>query len=90
MGHCGATDYSHDVVAACVLAGNLLIESSFARPPAFVARATTVGFDRAIMGSGHPYNDMGFEWSFMERLLPAEHRAAVMGGNLLRWLEGSR
>ena len=90
MGHSGATDYGSDVAAACSLAGNIVIESSFARPPAFLARAAAVGFDRAIMGSGHPYNELGFEWSFMQRLLPAEPRDAVLGGNLVRLLERRR
>jgi hypothetical protein len=88
MGHSGASDYANDVAPACALAANLFMESSFARPPGFIARAAAIGFDRAIMGSGHPYNDMAFEWSFMERLLAAEHRPAVLGGNLLRLLEG--
>jgi hypothetical protein len=88
MGHAGATDYSTDVAGVCGLAGNVLVESSCARPPGFVQRAAAVGFHRAIMGSGHPYNDMDYEWSCMERLLPAEHRLAVLGGNLLGLLEG--
>jgi predicted TIM-barrel fold metal-dependent hydrolase len=88
MGHAGATDYADDVVRVCRQAANVYVESSFARPPGFVARATQIGFDRAVMGSGFPYNDLAFEWAEMERLLPTQHHASVLGGNLMRLLEG--
>jgi hypothetical protein len=87
MGHTGATDYGDDAVRVCRQASNVYVESSFARSSAFVARAAQIGFDRAIMGSGFPCNDLAFEWAEMERLLPARHRAAVLGGNLMRLLE---
>jgi predicted TIM-barrel fold metal-dependent hydrolase len=88
MGHSGATDYALDVVPVCQLCHNIYPESSFARPPGFVGRLKTIGWERGIMGSGFPDNDLSFEWSEMRRLLPAEHQEAVLGGNLARLLGG--
>ena len=82
MGHSGATDYATDVVPVCRQRPNIYVESSFARPPGFVGRLRAVGWDRGIMGSGFPLNNLAFEWSEMRRLLPAEHRNKVLGGNL--------
>lgn len=88
MGHSGATDYAPDVVPVCRLSPNIAVESSFARPPGFVGRLKNLGWERGIMGSGFPFNDLAFEWSEMRRLLPAEHQAAVLGGNLASLLGG--
>jgi hypothetical protein len=82
MGHSGATDYATDVVPVCRQRPNIYVESSFARPPGFVGRLRTVGWDRGLMGSGFPLNNLAFEWSEMRRLLPAEHHNKVLGGNL--------
>jgi hypothetical protein len=82
MGHSGATDYATDVVPVCRQRPNIYVESSFARPPGFVGRLKALGWDKGIMGSGFPLNDLAFEWSEMRRLLPAEHREKVLGGNL--------
>jgi uncharacterized protein len=82
LGHSGATDYATDVVPVCRQKTNIYVESSFARPPGFVGRLKAVGWDKGIMGSGWPLNNLAFEWSEMRRLLPAEHREKVLGGNL--------
>lgn len=82
MGHSGATDYATDVVPVCRQKPNIYVESSFARPPGFVGRLKAVGWEKGIMGSGWPLNDLAFEWSEMRRLLPPEHREKVLGGNL--------
>jgi hypothetical protein len=88
MGHSGATDYATDVVPVCRLRSNIYIESSFARPPGFVGRLKELGWNRGIMGSGFPSNDLAFEWSEMRRILPPEHHAGVLGGNLASLLGG--
>jgi len=87
MGHAGSTDYSTDVVPVVGLVDNIVVESSFGRPPAFVAKLEQMGADRGIMGSGHPYNDLVFEWSEMLRLVPEERRDSVCGGTITRLLE---
>jgi predicted TIM-barrel fold metal-dependent hydrolase len=88
MGHSGATDYALDVIPVCLQRPNIYIESSFARPPGFVERLKSVGWEKGIMGSGFPNNDLSFEWAEMRRLLPTEHQEAVLGGNLARLLGG--
>jgi len=88
MGHSGATDYAMDVVPVCRQRPNVYVESSFARPPGFVGRLKAVGWEKGIMGSGFPLNNLAFEWSEMRRLLPAEHREKVLGGNLAGLLGG--
>ena len=88
MGHCGATDYHDDVASVCELNKNVYIESSFARPPSFIAKLETIGYDRGIFGSGFPYNQLSFEWSQMLELLSDEHKSDVLGANMLKLLEG--
>ena len=88
MGHSGATDYATDVVPVCSQRPNISVESSFARPPGFVGRLKAVGWDRGVMGSGWPLNDLAFEWAEMRRLLPPEHHERVLGGNLAFLLGG--
>ena len=87
MGHCGSTDYAGEVSHVYRQHPNIWLEASFGRPPKFVGRLKEIGYDRAIMGSGHPYNDLAFEWAQTRRLLPAHHEG-VFGGNLLRLLGG--
>ena len=87
MGHCGATDYHDDVVSVANLNNNIYLESSFARPFPFITKLETIGYDRGIMGSGFPYNHFSSEWSQMRRLLPAEHKSAVLGANIQKLLE---
>lgn len=86
MGHSGATDYGTDVIAVCQMCDNIFIESSFARPPGFVAKAAQIGFNRAIYGSGFPLNEVSFELSEMKRLLPVANQQEVLGENLLKLL----
>jgi predicted TIM-barrel fold metal-dependent hydrolase len=86
MGHAGATDYGTDVVPICQMCENIFIESSFARPPGFIFKASQIGFSRAIYGSGFPLNTLSFELAEMKRLLPLEKQEDVLGKNLLRLL----
>jgi len=88
LGHSGATDYASDVVPVCTSVTNIYMESSFARPPGFVAKLEQAGFDRGIMGSGYPDNDLPFEWLETCRLLPEEHLGSVCGETLLKLIGG--
>lgn len=87
MGHCGATDFWNDVVEAGRAAANLYLESSLARPFLFAGYLEELGWEKGIMGSYAPLDELGFEWEQMRRALPAEAVEAVCGGNLLRLLE---
>ena len=87
IGHCGATDFWNDVVDAGKGAPNVYLESSLARPFQFNRYLEEVGYQRGIMGSFVPINDLVFEWEQMRGELPSEHVADVCGGNLLGLLE---
>jgi hypothetical protein len=84
MGHSGSTDYKSDVVPVCSVCSNIYPESSSARPPGFVMIAGQFGWNRAIMGSGFPYNDFEQEWLSVREAVPAAHADALLGGNLAR------
>ena len=90
MGHCGSTDFATDVNTACAVCPNILLESSWGRPPGFVKRLDAVGHDRGLMGSHWPYNDLPFEWSETRRLLAQQHHAAVFGDNVAALIERGR
>ncbi|MFC1525790.1 amidohydrolase family protein [Candidatus Latescibacterota bacterium] len=87
IGHCGATDFWNDVVAAAGAAGNVHIESSLARPFLFSTYLEKLGPEKGIMGSAAPLNELVFEWEQTRAVLPPESVAAVCGGNLQRLLE---
>ena len=87
MGHTGATDYWNDVNDATLAAPNIYLESSLARPFAFLPRLAVVGEHRGIMGSYAPNSDFIFEWDQIRQAVPAERFARLCGGNLLRLLE---
>jgi predicted TIM-barrel fold metal-dependent hydrolase len=87
MGHCGATDFWNDVNEATLAADNIYLESSLARPFAFVPRLEVVGARRGIMGSFAPNNDFSFEWDQIRQAVPAGLYPQVCGGNLQRLLE---
>lgn len=87
MGHSGSTDFWNDVNEATLAAENIYLESSLARPFAFVPRLDVVGAHRGIMGSFAPNNDFDFEWNQISQAVPAGLFEQVCGGNLLRLLE---
>ena len=87
MGHCGATDFWNDVNDATLAADNIYLESSLARPFAFVPRLEVVGARRGIMGSFAPNNDFSFEWDQIRQAVPAGLYPQVCGGNLQQLLE---
>jgi uncharacterized protein len=87
LGHCGATDFWNDVVEVGKAAANIYLESSLARPFQFGGYLEQVGFDRGIMGSFAPLNDLLFEWEQLRRALSPAQLSGVCGGNLKRLLE---
>jgi uncharacterized protein len=87
MGHCGATDYSHDLgaVTQCNLP-NLWYDLALVRPWTG-ADLVKRGFGpRTIFSSGAPRNDLVAELSEFERLLPRDDHPDVYGGNLMNLL----
>ncbi|MDD5598848.1 MAG: amidohydrolase family protein [Victivallaceae bacterium] len=87
MGHCGATDFWNDVIAAGKAAPDIYLEASLARPFAFAGYLQALGGNRGIMGSFAPLNALGFEWEQMRRVLPEGKWADVYGNNLKKLLE---
>ena len=87
IGHCGATDFWYDVVAATRSAENCYVESSLARPFIFSNFVKQLDSSKGIMGSFAPINDLVFEWEQMRRFLPCPENDSVYGANLLRLLE---
>ena len=87
VGHCGATDFWNDVVEATKAAPSVYLEASLARPFQFAGYLGEVGYERGIMGSSVPLNDLVSEWEQMREALPAERVDEVCGGNLRRLLE---
>lgn len=87
MGHCGATDYSHDLAAVlkCDLP-NLWYDLSLVRPWAAADLVKRGGGSRAIWGSGAPRNDPGFELVELDRLLPRKEHPDVYGANVMKLL----
>jgi predicted TIM-barrel fold metal-dependent hydrolase len=87
MGHSGSTDFWNDVNDATQAAENIYLESSLARPFAFLPRLDVVGAYRGIMGSFAPNNDFSFEWKQIAQAVPAGLFPQLCGGNLQRLLE---
>jgi len=87
MGHCGATDFWNDVVAAVRSVENCSIEASLARPFGFASFVEQLGEAKGVMGSFAPLNDLVLEWEQMRQVLPPERFPGVYGGNLARLLE---
>ncbi len=86
VGHSGATDFWNDAGPAARGRPNVYLEASLARPFVFVAHLEIAGYDRGIMGSAAPLDDLEFEWEQMRQALPVAARDAVCGGTLARLL----
>jgi predicted TIM-barrel fold metal-dependent hydrolase len=87
IGHCGATDFWNDAIAAGSSADNIYMEASFSRPFNFARYIEAMGKKKGIMGSSAPLNDLVFEWEQIRKYLPAETHDDLCGGNLLSLLE---
>ncbi len=87
IGHCGATDFWYDVVAAARLAPNCYLESSLARPFNFANYLRQLEPGRGIFGSFAPINGLAFELWHMQAALPREDHELVLGGTMRAILE---
>ena len=88
MGHCGSTDYAHDMPAV-IKAGvdNVWFETSLARPWAAAAYVKTAGRLRMIFGSSAPRNDPFYELQQLDQFLPVSEYPDIYGGNLAKLLK---
>ena len=87
LGHCGSTDYAHDMPAVLRAAPeNVWFELSMVRPFAASDYAAGVDRGRLIFGSSAPRNHPGFELRHLDEYLPIEDHPDVFGGNLLSLL----
>jgi predicted TIM-barrel fold metal-dependent hydrolase len=82
MGHCGATDFSNDVLVSVEQVSNVYLESSLARPFGFINYAKKVGDSRCIFGSYAPLNDMKYEWQKTEEIMSLKDWPGVYGNTL--------
>lgn len=82
MGHCGATDFSYDVVNSTAAAANIYLESSLARPFQFADYMEALGKQRGIFGSWAPLNNLGFEWEQMRKFVSPDVFDEISGKNL--------
>ncbi len=87
LGHCGSTDYSHDMPAVFRAApANVSFELSLVRPWALPAYAQHVDESRLIFGSSAPRNDLRFELEQFDLSWPIERHPGTYGGNLEKLL----
>ncbi|MFH1918663.1 MAG: amidohydrolase family protein [Planctomycetota bacterium] len=87
LGHCGSTDYAHDMPAVLRAAPeNVWFELSLVRPFAASGYAAMVDHARLIFGSSAPRNHPAFELGHLATYLPVEDHPGIYGGNLLRLL----
>ncbi|MEN6450276.1 MAG: amidohydrolase family protein [Thermoguttaceae bacterium] len=88
LGHCGSTDYAHDMPAVLRSATkNLWFEASLARPWAVGAYTAALAGRNMIFGSSAPRNDPAFELKHLTRYLPLDEYPNVYGGNLAKLLK---
>ena len=88
MGHCGSTDYAHDMLAVLRAApDNLWFELSLVRPWAAADYVRAGRRERFLFGSSAPRNDPAYEISELNRHLPIREYPDVYGENLLRLLK---
>jgi hypothetical protein len=87
LGHCGSTDYAHDMPAVLRAAPeNVWFELSLVRPFAVSGYAAIVNRSRLIFGSSAPRNYPAFELRHLAAYLPVDAYPEVYGGNLLKLL----
>lgn len=87
MGHAGSTDFKADVLPVCMIYKNIFPEASFARQPGFIHDAIAYGKDRAIMGSGFPYNNFEYEWENIKKYLSVADAESILGHNFAKLLK---
>lgn len=85
LGHCGSTDYSHDMATVFSMQlENLWYELSFVRPWSLRRYVSLAKSNRVIFGSSAPRNDPGFELSCCNANYPIAEFPEVYGSNFLK------
>ncbi len=88
MGHCGSTDYAHDMAAILkAIPANVWLEVSFVRPWVVPAYAALVDETRLVFGSSAPRNSLAFELRHLDEHWPIAAHPGTYGGNLARLIE---
>jgi predicted TIM-barrel fold metal-dependent hydrolase len=91
LGHCGSTDYAHDMPVVLKLApGNVWFELSLVRPGSAAAYVKQADRLRFLFGSAAPRNDPAFELAQLNAYLPIAEYPDVYGGNLRALLTEAR
>ncbi|MBN2023004.1 MAG: amidohydrolase family protein [Pirellulales bacterium] len=84
LGHCGSTDYAHDMTAIIQSRpGNVWFEISLARPWAVNSYVTRGDRTRFLFGTFAPRNDPALELRHFDAALSVAEYPDVYGGNLL-------
>lgn len=87
MGHMGSTDFWLDAIPAGLVAENIYLDTSWSLPDKVIRAVAAVGPDRVLFGTDAPLSTIRVEMGCRQATqLPAETKAKVMGGNLLRLL----
>ncbi len=85
LGHCGSTDYSHDMPSIFAMRlPNLWYELSFVRPWSVARYASLAMPGRLIFGTSAPRNVQAFELDCFNVVYPVNEHADVYGTNFLR------
>jgi hypothetical protein len=88
VGHCGSTDYGHDMPAVLRAApDNLWFELSLVRPWMMRAWGPLADASRWVFGSSAPRNVPAYELRHLDRYWPIADHPSTYGSNLLRLLE---
>ena len=83
LGHCGSTDYAHDMPAVIGLAPeNVWFELSLVRPWAAAGYVKAGDRRRFLFGSSAPRNDLALELRHFRAAMPIEEYPDVYGGNV--------
>ncbi|MBN2294898.1 MAG: amidohydrolase family protein [Pirellulales bacterium] len=91
LGHCGSSDYSHDMPAVFSVAPkNVWFEISLVRPWAMASYKEMADPSRFIFGSYAPRNDPRLELQYLNREMPRERYPQVYGDNLLGLFQGAK
>jgi predicted TIM-barrel fold metal-dependent hydrolase len=88
LGHCGSTDYAHDMPSVFRMKlANLWFELSFVRPWSIASYAQQSDESRLIFGSSSPRNDLAFELAQFDEHWPRREHPGTYGGNLLKLID---
>jgi uncharacterized protein len=87
LGHCGSTDYAHDMPAVLKTAPkNVWFEVSLARPWSVASYAAILDRPALVFGSSAPRNDPVYELEQLACYLPVTEHPDFYGANLARLL----